>query len=129
MATYDYQKKRALAEKQISKYGESIPFYQETSTDGGFDNRGRPIPPTQSRVEYNGIVTPILKLSDSLIDGENFKRGDGYVYFHNYAAKKPPINSLIDINGKTYTLISYMKDLTSLDGVNVLLQIQLRYGI
>ena len=123
--SFDYAAARLTAQRLIDKFGQSAVFYIPEQASGGYDDRGNPIP-AQPRQEFAGIVTPIDSLDKSLIDGENFRTGDGSVFFHT--ENKPPIQSLIDINGITYTLVSVMDELTSIDGTNVYLELQIRQG-
>lgn len=122
--SFDYANARETAKKLIANFGQDASFYTP-ETAGGYDDRGNVIAGSP-RVDYNGIVTPKMDFSQSLIDGEQLKQGDAYVYFHSDS--KPPINSLIDLNGRTYTLVSVMNELTSADGINVYRKLQIRQG-
>ena len=122
--SFDYESAREDAKQLITEFGQLSSFYTPEIA-GGYDDRGNAVAGSP-RVDYDGIVTPKLDFSQSLIDGENLKQGDGYVFFHSDV--KPPINSLIDLNGTTYTLVSVMQELTSVDGVNVYRKLQIRQG-
>lgn len=120
--SFDYNKSRATAEKLITKFGQAGEFVLSGDT-GGYDDFGDPLP-AQPDVVISGIVTPLLSFKTNEVDNENILASDSYVLFHSETA--PEVGYEHTQNGVTYRMVAMMKELTSVDGVNVFRKIQLR---
>lgn len=118
----DFNSARALAERLISKSGEPASFVKSGST-GGYDEYGDPLP-DQPDIVIDGIVTPLFSFKTNEVDNENILASDSYVFFHSETA--PEVGFEHTQNGKTYRMVSMMKEMTSVDGINVFRRIQLR---
>ena len=121
MATIDYTAKRATAERLIKKFGDSADFILKGST-GGYDAYGNVTDDTDDII-ISGTITPLLSYSTAEIDGEAILASDSYAYFYSDTA--PEIGYTVTINGDEFRVIS-IKELTSVDGINIYRRIQLR---
>lgn len=119
--TFDYNKARAIAKAIIDKFGKSGTFVK-SGENGGYDDFGNPLP-NQPDIVINGIVTPLLQYKKNEIDGQNILMGDNFVFFD--ADTKPEVDHQHTQNGETFRVVD-IYDLTSVDGINVFLKIQLR---
>lgn len=119
---FDYVDARQAAEEIINDFGKPGQVIKKGVPSGGFDNNGNPIPPTPD-VIIDGIVTPKLDFKKSEIDGTAIQRGDSFAFFHSDT--KPEIDMQITLNSTTFRIIS-IKDLTSVDDINVFIRLQLR---
>ena len=125
MATFDYAKARATAERLITKYGEASTVYTEGET-GGEDALGNPLPDSPG-VSIAGTITPLLPYNSQTMmtayEKENVIHGDMYAYFHT--SEEIKVNMLVDASGKTWRVQSVNK-LESLDGVVLYQKLMLR---
>ena len=124
MAKFDYSKSRQTAKNLINKFGLPGQFIK-TGENGGFDEWGNPAGPSND-VVIDGIVTPLLPLSQDEIEriGENITEGDKMCFFHSEVA--PDIGYLHTQNGIEWRVVAVLKEITSVDGVNVFRKLQMR---
>lgn len=126
MATVDYDKYRALAEKIISKYGEPLQITKEGEA-ADKDKYGRATTGTEDIV-IDGICSPLLDYDASMMGAYNeesslIQAGDKFAYYHSDT--NPEIGMTLTVNGVKY-LIKSIVWLSSLSGVRVYTKIQLR---
>ena len=119
---FDYSNARATAEKLISIYGAAGQFIKTGST-GGFDDYGNVIA-DEPDITIDGIVTPLLSFKTNEVDGQNILASDSYCFFHSDTA--PEVGYQHTQNGVVYRVVSIMKEITSVGGVNVFRKLQLR---
>jgi hypothetical protein len=118
---YDYVKARAIAQRQITKYGSSATVVKKGTT-GGYDENGDVLADVAD-TELDGIITPLAFYTNKEIDGSLIKNGDAWVYFHSEDV--PEVNMQVTINSKTFRVVS-IHSLDSVSGENIFRKLQLR---
>lgn len=124
MASFNYEEARTDAEEIINDYGQAGQFIKKGTT-GGYDERMNPLP-DQPDIVINGIVTPLLPLSKDEAErsGSSIVDGDKMCFFHSDNA--PEIGYQNTQNGVTWRMVSVLKEIASIDGVNVFRKFQMR---
>ena len=125
--SFNYQKARASAGKNVANFGQPSKFYSlgETTTD----MLGNTI--TIAGEEIQGIISPKLAYSAQEIQASSSVKnsesgliaGDSYVFFHSDI--EPSIGMLTDLNNETLRVVSIEK-IDSVDNINVYRKLQLR---
>ena len=121
---FNYQAARKTAEGLIKNFG-GIGSVFTPEIPGGADNDDGSINPGTPEVTILGIITPRIPVKTSEINGKNIQAGDFYVFFQHETQLNPDIGMYTTINGIKHR-IKAKKELSSLDGVNVLLQLFIR---
>lgn len=124
MTKFDYTKARETAERLIDKFGQAGQFVK-SGEKGGYDSLGNPIA-DEPDIVISGIVTPLLPISKDEMerDGANIIDGDKMCFFHSEQA--PDVGYFHTQNGVKWRVIAMLKEITSVDGINVFRKFQLR---
>ena len=118
---FDYQQAALDAKAIIEEFGAAASFTVKGYGGSGSDIFGNPIP-TEADTTISGTVTPLLQYKRMEIDETNIKTDDAYVFFDGALVSD---DALITINGAELKVVK-TKTLTSVGGVLVMQQIQLR---
>lgn len=128
---FDYNKARATAEKIIDKFGADGSFTISDGSAGGYDNLGNVIP-VQPPVVVSGVITPLLPFSAMSMasqqetDGEQILKSDRFCFFYSDPDQVIPIGAYTTIDDDVWRVVSLMKSISQVDGVNVFRSYHLR---
>ena len=124
MPKFDYSDARETARQLINDFGQAGRFIKSGDT-GGFDEFGNPTG-GGNEIVIDGIVTPLLPISKDGMEsgGANIIDGDKMCFFHSEQA--PEIGYEHTQNGVKWRVVSVLKEITSVDGVNVFRKFQMR---
>lgn len=121
---FDYDAARETAKGLIENFGglgsvfvPAIPG-GERQDDGTFST-GTP------EILTIGIITPRLPVKKFEVDGGNIQQGDWYVFFQHNTTTTVKIGMFTTINRIAHRIVA-IKEMTSLQGVNVSLQLFIR---
>ncbi|HHZ69083.1 MAG TPA: hypothetical protein EYN54_02110 [Methylococcaceae bacterium] len=121
---FDYPDARNDAKELIEEFGgigsvfvPAIPA-GERQDDGTFST-GTP------EITTVGIITLRLPVTTFEVNGGNIQQGDWYVFFQHNTTNTVEIGMFTTINGVTHRIVE-ISDITSLEGVNVSLQLFIR---
>lgn len=128
---FDYNKARATAEKIIDNFGADGSFTISDVSAGGYDNLGNVIPVQQPEV-VNGTITPLLPfsamsmVSQQETDGEQILKSDRFCFFYSNPDQAIPIGAYTTVDGDVWRVVSLMKSISKVDGINVFRSYHLR---
>lgn len=119
--TYDFNQARATAKRVISKFGNPGQVVLK-GAKGGFDANGD-VTADVADQSFDGIITPLVQFKLNEIDGKSIISGDSWVLWQGDDALA--VDMQITINSTTFR-IKGMQDLSSTDGINIYIKLQLR---
>lgn len=122
--SFDYDEARATVLELITEFGGDGEFIKVGDT-GGYDDYGNAIAPSADIV-ISGTVTPLLPFEIGEVAGSNgtIIQADKFCFFHSDTA--PEIGYTHTQNGVEWRVVSILKEITSIDGVNVFRKLQMR---
>ena len=122
--SFDYDEARETALELITEFGGDGSFVK-VGDSGGYDEYGDPIAATPD-VVITGTVTPLLpfKIGEIADSNGTIVMTDKHCFFHSDIA--PEIGYTHTQNGVEWRVVSILKEITSVDGVNVFRRLQLR---
>lgn len=121
----DYNKKRAMAQRIINRYGGPGQIILKGVT-GGTSVGGDTIPDTPDTL-IDGIITPLIQYKTHEIDGTSILNGDSWVLWQTTSSTEIEIDMQITLNSKTF-MVKSVQPFSSIDDINVFIKIQLRIG-
>ena len=124
MSKFDYTSSRDTASQLISDFGQAGQFIKSGDT-GGYDEYGNVIAASPD-VIIDGTVTPLLPITKDELErgGASIIDGDKACFFHSDTA--PEIGYEHTQNGVKWRVVAVLKEITSVDGVNVFRKFQMR---